>query len=142
MQVFIIGTALETFENLDKKRLNKQLIECKQILNVYNCTKQAWKNHPIVKSYRPYEKWLQIYTYMLEDFLSEKSDLLMLMCYNKWLQDNKPPFHTQEYFDQMKRRLFTKDDKFYEQFSYLGKSEVNWYFVDDEWRYYKNGKRI
>ena len=33
MQVFIIGSALETAQALDKKRLNKQIVECKQILN-------------------------------------------------------------------------------------------------------------
>ena len=32
MQVFIIGTPFETAESLDKKRLNKKIIECKQIL--------------------------------------------------------------------------------------------------------------
>ena len=32
MQVFIIGTPFETAKSLDKKRLNKQIIECKQIL--------------------------------------------------------------------------------------------------------------
>ena len=53
-----------------------------------------------------------------------------------------PSFHTQEYFDQMKRRLFTKDSKHYAQWAHLGTSEVNWYFVEGEWRYYENGKRI
>ena len=32
MQVFIIGSLLDTAMCLDKKRLNKQIIECQQIL--------------------------------------------------------------------------------------------------------------
>jgi hypothetical protein len=32
MQVFVIGSAIETAMCLDKKRLNKQIIECQQIL--------------------------------------------------------------------------------------------------------------
>ena len=142
MQVFIIGDVLNTFEILDKKRLNKQLIECKQILNVYSGNTKAWSNHPVVKSYKPYQKWLMIYTWALEEFLNKSSDLLMLMHYNRWLKENKPIFHTEDYFNQMKRRLYTKNNAFYNQFSELGESEVNWYYVDDEWLFYKNGKRI
>lgn len=32
MQIFIVGSILETAKALDKRRLNKQIIECKQIL--------------------------------------------------------------------------------------------------------------
>lgn len=42
----------------------------------------------------------------------------------------------------MKRRLYTKDPKYYAVWSYLGTSDENWYFVDGEWRKYVNGKRI
>lgn len=142
MQVFIIGSPLQTFQVLDKKRLNKQLIECKQILKVYNGESNSWKNHPIVKSYSQYQKWLTVYTWMLEEYLLKKSDLLMLLTYNKWLIDNAPKFHTEDYFNQMKRRLYTKDKTFYEGFKALGESFVNWYYVDDKWLYYKNGKRV
>lgn len=46
------------------------------------------------------------------------------------------------YFDQMKRRLYTKMPEHYNQWELLGESDVNWYFVDGEWRYYRGGKRI
>lgn len=42
----------------------------------------------------------------------------------------------------MKRRLYTKDKLFYKQWEDLGESDINWYFVDNEWKYYKNGKKI
>ena len=66
----------------------------------------------------------------------------MLIHYNKFCEDNKPPFLTDDYFTQMKKRLYTKDNQHYAQWAELGESEINWYFVDNEWRYYKNGKQI
>ena len=62
--------------------------------------------------------------------------------YNKWFWDNRPEFHTDEYFKQMKRRLYTKDNNHYSQYKDLGESDINWYYVNNEWLYYKNGKRI
>jgi hypothetical protein len=55
-----------------------------------------------------------------------------------------PSFHTQEYFDQMKRRLYTKDPVHYEQWAHLGTSEDNWYWSQRENKFikYRNGKRI
>lgn len=141
MQVFIIGDALETFKCLDKRRLRKQLIECKQILSVYDGKTNAWKNHPIVKSYANFRKWLSVYTFALEEFIDGK-DLLMLLNYNAWLKDNAPNFHTIEYFNQMKRRLYTKNKSFYNEFESLGESTVNWYYYDEKWHYYDNGKKV
>ena len=54
----------------------------------------------------------------------------------------RPEFHTQEYFDQMKRRLYTKDPQHYAGWAQLGTSDVNWYYVDGAWKCYKNGKLI
>ena len=54
----------------------------------------------------------------------------------------RPDWHTQEYYDQMKRRLYTKDPEHYKQWADLGKSDCNWYYVDGSWRKYVNGKRV
>jgi hypothetical protein len=56
----------------------------------------------------------------------------------------RPMFHTQEYFDNMKARLYTKDKEHYKQWAYLGTSEENWYWSQEqgEWRKYVNGKRL
>lgn len=142
MQVFIIGSVLETAQSLDKRRLNKQIIECKQILDALYGTGKGWFNHPIVKMYKGYEKWLCAYKWCLEEYQRKDSDFLMLMHYNNFCEDNKPPFLIEEYFNQMKRRLYTKDNNFYKQWEELGESEINWYFVDNEWKYYRNGKLI
>lgn len=139
MQVFIVGTPLETAMALDKRRLNKQIVECMQILDALNGAK-AWSNHPCVLQYRDYYKWLELYMCILTAYRNGEGDALSFEAQIKRLP--QPPFHTQEYFNQMKRRLYTKDPVHYAQWAYLGTSEENWYFVDGEWRIYKNGKRI
>jgi hypothetical protein len=152
MQVFIIGTPLETAMALSKRHLNNQINEIKIILDALNGAK-AWSNHPCVLQYKEHQKWLWLYMSVLKeyyqmnhlDWLSDegKESLKPLMYYwNEEALKKTPYWQTQEYFDQMKRRLHTKDPEHYKQWAYLGESEVNWYFVDEEWRKYINGRRI
>ena len=44
----------------------------------------------------------------------------------------------------MKRRLYTKDKSFYSKWNYLGESNINWYYDNNENKFifYENGKRI
>lgn len=139
MQVFIVGSPLETARALDPKRLHKQIIECGQILDALNGAK-AWSNHPCVLQYRGYENWLAAYALCLEAFAS-KRDMEATIA-NAYAGMYRPNWHTQEYYDQMKRRLYTKDPEHYKQWSDLGESQENWYYVAGKWRKYVNGKRI
>lgn len=139
MQVFIIGTPLETAEALDGRRLQKQIVECQQILAALNGAK-AWSNHPCVLQYKGHERWLLNYMYCLMGYI--QGDMLFALNSNHNCQNLTPDFHTQEYLDQMKRRLYTKNKEQYSQWAEFGESDVNWYFVDGEWRKYINGKRI
>ena len=139
MQVFIIGTPLETAMALSKRHLNNQINEAKIILDALNGTK-AWSNHPAVLQYRGYEEWLEHYTACLEAHKMGNNNYAL--CCNRIANQMTPDWHTPEYYDQMKRRLYTKDPKHYAQWADLGTSEENWYFVDGEWRKYVNGKRI
>lgn len=139
MQVFIVGNPLYTAMALDRRRLNKQVIECKQILDALNGAK-AWSNHPCVLQYRESILWLRNYMKCLESY--QKGDMVSAELFNGACNCIRPPFHTGEYFKQMKRRLYSKDKEYYEQWASLGESEDNWYFVDGEWRIYRNGKRI
>ena len=139
MQVFIIGTPFETAMALDPKRLRKQIIECGQILDALK-GKTAWSNHPCVLQYRGYEKWLEIYKGILMSY--EKCEFGTAILSNMYADNYRPDWHTYEYYDQMKRRLYTKDPEHYKQWADLGESNCNWYFVDGEWQKYVNGKRI
>jgi hypothetical protein len=139
MQVFIVGTPFETARVLDKRRLNKQIVECQQILDAINGAK-AWSNHPCTLQYKDHSEWL--YAYMMCLIHYREDTEYGKEKFNEIALEYTPPFHTEEYFNQMKRRLYSKDKEYYEQWAYLGESEDNWYFVDGEWRIYNNGKRI
>lgn len=143
MQIFIIGSPLETAKALDKKRLNKQIIEAKQIIMALNGETKAWANHPVVKMYEDPGPllWLRGYLKILENYKEGRGFLLKFL--NKLIHSIRPDFQTQEYFDQMKRRLYTKDNAHYAQWAHLGISEVNWYWSpkENKWIYYKNKKK-
>ena len=141
MQVFIVGTPLETAKALDGRRLQKQIVECLQILEALNGAK-VWSNHPCVLQYKGHERWLLNYMYCLMGYI--QGDLLFALNSNNNCSKLVPNFHTQEYFTQMKKRLYTKNKEHYAQWSYLGESDCNWYWSDDENKFIKyiNGKRI
>ena len=140
MQVFIVGSPLETAIALDPKRLHKQIFECRQILDALN-GKTAWSNHPCVLQYEDYEKWLECYKKCLEAYI--KGDTLEAKIQSQYATDwYKPHWHNIGYYTQMKRRLYTKEPKHYWRWKCYGTSEENWYFVDGSWRKYVNGKRI
>jgi hypothetical protein len=54
----------------------------------------------------------------------------------------RPPFLTDDFCDQHKRRLFTKAPELYPQFEKYGKNYENWYFLDGNIVKYVNGKRL
>ena len=139
MNVFIVGSPFETAMALDSRRLNKQIIECQQILDALN-GKKAWSNHPCTLQYAGHERWLMNYMSCLLRYRS--GEIERAATSSEWCDLDRPPFHTEEFFTQMKRRLYTKDKNHYAEWAHLGTSEVNHYFVDGEWRYYKNGKRV
>jgi len=62
MQTFMTDRDWSTVAStLDSVRLNKQLVECQQILAVLHGKRQGYKNHPAVKMWAGYEKALATY---------------------------------------------------------------------------------
>lgn len=142
MQVFIIGSPLETAQALDKKRLNKQIVECKQILNAIEGKTKAWANHPCTIQYKEYTKWLIAYTHCLKSYFN--NDIHNARIWNLYAIDLTPSFHTIAYLDQMKRRLYTKDNNHYNKWKFLGESQENWYWSNKENKFIKyiNSKKL
>lgn len=140
MQIFIIGSAYDTAKSLDGKRLNKQIIENKQIIAAINGTGKGWFNHPIVKMYKDELVWLELYNKCLIEY--KDNNFKGAIKYSNLANFYKPYFHIEEYFTIMKRRLFTKDPIFYSQWGYLGKLDINAYYFDGYWKFYKDGKQI
>ena len=135
MQVFIVGTPFETAMYLDNKRLNKQIIECHQILDVIYGESTGWINHPCTIQYREFTVWLEWYTQCLYFYKNGAIALAELASIKA--NEFKPSWHTQDYFDNMKRRLYTKDPEHYKQWKCHGESYENWYWVDNQWKIYK-----
>lgn len=48
-------------ESLDNKRLNKQIVECYQILKALNGETKGWRNHPATLMWKGYEQALISY---------------------------------------------------------------------------------
>ena len=147
MQVFIIGSVINTAIALDKKRLNKQIIECQQIIKAIEGESYAWKNHPCTIQYKNNTTWLNNYLNCLINYQKANSGKLGIYETSRCLELAyelssfcdflRPNFHTLEYFDNMKKRLYTKDHEHYKQWENLGESYENWYWIDNKWKIYK-----
>jgi hypothetical protein len=56
MQTFLpSGSSIFAAQSLDSKRLNKQILECYQILNVLAGNSMGWRNHPAVLMWKGHE---------------------------------------------------------------------------------------
>lgn len=152
MQVFVpYPEPFKVAQCLDKRRLRKQIIECKQILDAIDGVGKGWLNHPVTKMYKPYRLWLYYYTQCLECYIrylkandgrTQSSELIQFVLWSEKADKIRPPFLTEEFCNQHKRRLYTKDPEHYKQFAQYGTSDENWYFVDGMLVKYINGKRI
>ena len=136
MQIFLVGTIFETAVSLDKRRLNKQIIETKQILKAIFGESSYWKNHPVSKMYSKHTDWLKLYVACLEKFRDGYLDDARIISENA--EEIRPLFTFDHAFiENMKRRLYTKDPNHYSQWAELGESYVNLYYVDNEWLRYE-----
>lgn len=127
------------------RRFQKQIIECRQMINAIDGKTEAWSNHPCTKMYKPYREWLVYYKNCLYFYGEHKKYGMSISNAENYSQKAdaiRPPFLTEEFCDQHKRRLFTKSHDLYPQFEKYGTSEINWYFVDNKLLKYKNGKII
>lgn len=57
-------TISESVKALDDRRLIKQILECKTILDVANKTKNGYARHPVVTYYKDYPYFIAEYGYM------------------------------------------------------------------------------
>ena len=138
MQIFLpFKDIYKTAICLDPRRLNKQIIECKQILNVYYGVSKAWMNHPITKMYKNYGAFVEIYMHCLIAVKNGHHTDAQKIAGAGYILI--PSFITDEYCNNMKRRLFTKDPIFYKDFASYGKSYENWYWdiENNNWKIYK-----
>lgn len=144
MQVFIINNPFFTACHLDPKRLNKQIIECRQILCALSGETKGWANHPVTKMYRHHEAWLALYMQCLQAY--KDGYHFRARQYSDMADNLRPSFHCELLYSQMRARLYTKSPHYY--MTRFGKThrktEINMYWNNEtrSWMYYRNGKRL
>lgn len=112
---------------LDNKRLNKQHVECKQIINVLEGNSAAWKNHPAVRMWDGYIPALKAYANEIKKeclkrgFKSEKIPFYDVKEFERpfWLGDIR--VHTSH-----RSNLNRKDPSFYYGFANYGIEGYYW----------------
>lgn len=153
MNIFVpFISLLENAKSLwkDKRRFNKQIIECNQIIKAIEGNK-AWRNHPITKMYELNKDWIELYRDCLINYklfinstnCNDKqnySHLLILI--NRKAKSITPSFLNEKYCIQHRKRLFTKNPTAFEEFKCYGVSNENWYIINGNLIKYINGKRI
>lgn len=138
MQIFLpYIEPIKVAKTLDKRRLNKQIIECDWMLNAKDKNNRT-VNHPIYKMYKNNLDFIYYYRqclYFYKNNLFEESEY-----FNKLALSVCPYFlkNSQWYFDNFKSRLFTKDNDKYSIFSMYGLSYTNYYNIDGIWKKYEN----
>ena len=143
MQVFVVGSPLETAMALSRKHLRNQINEAHVILAAIHGESKGWIHHPVVLMYSEPNsvRWLQMYADALEGYLDGSTGLQMA---DREAREITPKFHTPEFIRQMKSRLYSKDKEKYERYAEYGESDCNWYWspTQQKWLVYRDGKLI
>lgn len=116
---------------LDDKRLYKQIVECKQILNTLEAKRLrreepnnlkgfkgiAWANHPAVLMWENNPKYLRIYQLcMLDEWLLRRWGVCLGDDYFTGYVPKPSWFTNEEIFKSHRANLYRKDPKHYAQF--------------------------
>ena len=143
MQVFVVGSPLETAMALSRKHLRNQINEAHVILAAIHGEGKGWIHHPVVLMYSEPNsvRWLQMYADILEGYLAGYTGLEMA---DREAREITPEFHTPEFIRQMKSRLYSKDKEKYERYAEYGESDCSWYWspTQRKWLVYRDGKLI
>lgn len=142
MQTFLPSSnPVTTARWLDSKRLNKQILECYQILNVLSGKSPTggWRNHPAVLMWKGYERGLWQYVQAMIREARERGirtenneanlNRLKEQCWDDWGQ-TQPSFWTDtnklmRVTTTHKASLFDKDPMYYSSFGYAKHSLYN-----------------
>ena len=138
MQTFLpYSNFTKSFKVLDYRRLGKQRVEAKQILNVLldRTTTKGWRNHPIVRMWQGYEPSLQLYHNLcINEWINqgynnnmELENITEPIVYPHWLGNKS--FHSSH-----RANLLRKDYGYYSKFRWREDSEnpYTWYDIDKQ----------
>ena len=123
MQTFLPYSSInKSFEVLDWRRLGKQRVEAKQILNVLlgRTKTKGWSNHPITKMWKGYENALKEYFNMcVTEWINQGYNNTMELevieediIYPNWLGDDT--LHSSH-----RSNLLRKDTEYYSKYMWV-----------------------
>lgn len=138
MTIFITGTCADTADDLDYRRLNKQIIECQWMINMYD-GKTKPSNHPAYLMYKDHIEWVKLYQQCLIAY--KNKDYTLCKKISDEAELIKPNFICEALCENFKRRLYRKDPVLYQRWEYLGGTDSNYYFVNNQWIKYTNGQK-
>ena len=135
MQVFLPYVSfIETAKCLDYKRLGKQRVESRQILNILTVItpESKWKHHPCVKQWVDYKDTLKLYhDIMIAEWINrgynntmqyycgeEVAHTLLTVDYQHLGSFENPPWLTDEFSSYHRATLLYKDPVWYGQFGW------------------------
>lgn len=132
MQTFVpYADFKESAAVLDNKRLNKQLLEGRQVYQILveNRSHGAWVNHPAVKMWRNYDNALYVYLSAIKHecdrrkISTEKNwEAISKMYHWNWDRGSRvimPPWWGDDRVHQSHRNnLYRKDPEYYAQFEH------------------------
>jgi hypothetical protein len=129
MQTFLpYSDFYKSAQCLDYRRLGKQRVECKQILNALNRKSGGWVNHPAVLMWKGYEDALRMYMWeCIEEWKRRgykntmKIDAPISCIPPSWLGDER--LHSSH-----RSNLLRKDFEYYKQFNWDEPDNLPYYW--------------
>jgi hypothetical protein len=128
LQTFLINADFyESAKCLDYRRLGKQRVECKQILNALLGRSKGWRNHPATSMWRGYEQALCKYGAVICDEWIRRGykDSLFPFFMDLWAElgdedypENPPWLGNEDFHAAHKSVLLRKDPEYYGQFNW------------------------
>lgn len=115
MQTFLpYPNYIRSVQSLDMKRLGKQRIEAKQIVDILEGKPSKQKNHPAIKMWVGYTNSLKYYTNCCIDEWIRRGYKNTMVKYSTGFQNEDPWYiGNADFHRAMRARLIEKDKEFY-----------------------------
>lgn len=135
MQTFILDHELHiSTQLLDSKRLNKQLTECHQIINIIQLNQKAWANHPCVLQWKNNVNYLFAYTQSVACECKQRGinhkHIEYYMNAGLYNTPIKPKWITDEFIKRHRQALLFKTSLKYAVYKFCFENNVTPYFVN------------
>lgn len=135
MQTFLPYPSFnETAKCLDWKRLGKQRVECKQILNALEGNSKGWVNHPATLMWKGFEEALKQYSnIMIKEWINREYNNTMELYTVQKAKLVYPPWLGLDAFHASHRsNLLRKDPEYYGQFGWSEGPDLEYYWPSKE----------